>query len=90
MWYATWGWHAQEIVGKASTAILDGPGSDTMASEAMMHEFFDGSERRVSARLTNLTKEAQLRVHDFFLVRHPAGAQTHCAMQDVCAHRLSC
>jgi len=73
MWYATWGWHAQEIVGKASTAILDGPGSDTMASEAMMHEFFDGPERRVSARLTNLTKEAQLRVHDFFLVRHPAG-----------------
>ena len=89
LWYATWGWRAQEIVGKASTAILDGPGTDTIASEAMMHAFFEGPDRRVSARLTNLTKGAQLRVHDFLLVRHPAGPQTHSAMQSACARRPS-
>lgn len=74
MWHKTWGWHAQEIIGKASTAILDGPGADTIASDAMMHDFFRGPERRASARLTNLTKGgAELRVHDFLLVKHPAG-----------------
>lgn len=72
-WCETWGWHAQEAVGNASTAILNGPGTDTAAAEVMMRAFFEGTAWHASARLTNRTKGAELLTHDFILLQHPAG-----------------